>query len=246
VQASDHRPPRDWEEDRPPKGKESHPVVYVDWYDALAYCDWLSRVLRRTVTLPSEAQWEKAARGDRDTREYPWGEAFEPGLCNSLKLALGDTTPVGIFPAGASPYGVLDMAGNVWEWTRSLWRRAEEDTEFGYPYRPDDGRENLEADRGIPRVLRGGAFYDGAGLVRCAYRYGYFPRYLPRGALWFSGRGVPHPALSSGALVSGPLCSGGVQRGRLPPLEARSAFGTRALEQVVLECEQYIVESRDR
>ena len=145
-------------------------MVSVAWYDALTYCDWLSGMLRRPITLPSEAQWEKAARGDHDAREYPWGDTFEPGRCNSRELDLQDTTPVGIFPAGASPYGALDMAGNVWEWTRSLWGRDLREPDVRYPYRSEDGRENVEADRGIRRVLRGGAFHNEASFVRCAYR----------------------------------------------------------------------------
>ncbi len=127
VQATGHRAPSHWEDGRPPRGLESHPVVNVSWHDAMAYCRWLSEVTGKSITLPSEAQWEKAARGDRDTREYPWGDDWDPNRCNNSELGIGDTTPVGIFPEGASPYGCLDMVGNTWEWTRSLWGR------FGYP-----------------------------------------------------------------------------------------------------------------
>ncbi len=168
VQAAEYEAPKHWEEGRPPKGKESHPVVNVTWYDALAYCRWLSQVTGKPLTLPSEAQWEKAARGDKDKREYPWGDTFDSTRCNTHQLGLGDTTPVGIFPNGASPYGCLDMAGNVWEWTRSLW-------EFGYPYNPADGRENLEAGTDVLRVLRGGSFSDDGNLARCAIRFHYLP-----------------------------------------------------------------------
>ena len=161
VEAAGHEAPEGWEEGRPPKGKESHPVVHVTWRDALAYCRWLSGVTGKRVALPSEAEWEKAARGDKDRRAYPWGEAFDATRCNSRDLGLGDTTPVGIFPEGASPYGVLDLSGNVWEWTRSNYR--------DYPYDPDDGREEL--DNNDPRVLRGGAFgYAYLNRVRCACR----------------------------------------------------------------------------
>ncbi len=160
VEAAGHEPPGGWEEGRPPKGKEGHPVVNVSWRDALAYCRWLGGVTGKRVTLPSEAEWEKAARGDKDRRAYPWGEAFDATRCNSRDLGLGDTTPVGIFPEGASPYGVLDLSGNVWEWTRSNY--------LDYPYNPDDGREEL--DNNDPRVLRGGAFSDDQDVVRCASR----------------------------------------------------------------------------
>ena len=170
VQATQHAVPKDWEENRPPKGKESHPVVNVTWDDALAYCAWLSEVTHKQITLPSEAEWEKAARGglsparsggDREgARAYPWGDMFEATRCNSDALGIGDTTPVGIFLNGASPYGVLDLSGNVWEWTRSLYA--------SYPYNPRDGRENLQSREG--RVLRGGAFGLDGRFGRCAYR----------------------------------------------------------------------------
>ncbi|MCI0696852.1 formylglycine-generating enzyme family protein [candidate division KSB1 bacterium] len=164
VQATAHRAPEHWQDGRPPKGKESHSVVNVSWDDAIAYCQWLSQVTEKTIALPSEAEWEKAARGDKEAREYPWGETFDATRCNCSELGLGDTTPVGIFPNGASPYGVLEMSGNVWEWTRCLWGK-------NYPYDPNDGREQLDASRDVLRVLRGGAFYVNVRFVRCAARY---------------------------------------------------------------------------
>jgi formylglycine-generating enzyme required for sulfatase activity/energy-coupling factor transporter ATP-binding protein EcfA2 len=170
IEATDHEPPEHWEEGRPPKGKASHPVVNVSWHDALAYCAWLSEVTGKSITLPSEAEWEKAARGSKDKRTYPWGDTFDATFCNSRELELGDTTPVGIFSDGASPYGVLDMAGNVDEWTRNLYE--------DYPYDPDDGREDLDAGDEVRRVLRGGAFYYPSRYVRCAFRGSYHP--LPR------------------------------------------------------------------
>ena len=160
VQATQHVVPEGWEEGRPPKGKESHPVVNVSWDDALAYCEWLSRATGKPITLPSEAEWEKAARGDKDARQFPWGDTFEATRCNSSELKLGDTTPVGIFLNGASPYGVLDLSGNVWEWTRSIYQ--------SYPYVANDGREDLKSRE--TRVLRGGAFYNSERYVRCACR----------------------------------------------------------------------------
>ncbi len=164
IQSTRHKAPQHWQEDRPPKGLESHPVTYVSWHDALTYCLWLSRETGKPITLPSEVQWERAARGDKDQREYPWGDRFEATWCNSEALGLGATTPVGIFPEGASRYGCLDMVGNVWEWTSSLMG--------DYPY-PGQGstrraREDLMA-RG-DRVLRGGAFGYGPVFMRCASR----------------------------------------------------------------------------
>ncbi len=160
-----------------------HPVVGVTWYEALAYTRWLTEVARdagdlpkgEVVTLPSEAEWEKAARGE-DAREYPWGDEFEPDRCNVEESRIGSTSPVGSYPTGASPFGVEDMAGNVWEWTRSLYR--------DYPYRPGDGREGLDAGPDESRVLRGGSFGRNAGLARCAYR-GWDLPYLRAGSIGF-------------------------------------------------------------
>jgi formylglycine-generating enzyme required for sulfatase activity len=168
VEATDHAPPSHWEDNRVERGLESHPVVNVSWDDAMAYSHWLSEVTGKLVTLPSEAQWEKAARGDRDRREYPWGDEWDVAHCNTAELGLGDTTPVGIFPEGASLYGCLDMAGNVWEWTTSL-------SGFRYPYDPADGRESVEAGDGVRRVVRGGSFRNSRLHVRGACRRSYSP-----------------------------------------------------------------------
>ena len=145
-------------------------MVYVTWYDALAYCQWLSQMSGRDITLPSEAEWEKAARGDKDKRSFSWGDTFEATCCNSRELGLGSTTPVGIFPEGASPYGCLDMAGNVREWTRSLWCKDCQKPDYRYPYDSTDGREGFEAPIDVLRVLRGGSWFDVENRVRCAAR----------------------------------------------------------------------------
>jgi formylglycine-generating enzyme required for sulfatase activity len=154
------------------KGPDDHPVVYVDWRDALAFCRWLSKKTGMPVRLPSEAEWEKAARG-ADGRIYPWGdEPPDEYRCNFGANAWG-TTPVGQYsPQGDSPYGCVDMAGNVWEWTQSLYRK--------YPYDSGDGREKLEGWRRGLRVLRGDAFGDAARYVRCAYRFRRHPSFHVR------------------------------------------------------------------
>jgi formylglycine-generating enzyme required for sulfatase activity len=158
VQAT-FRTPGHWEAGKPPQGKEDHPVVNVSWHDAVAYCDWLAGVTGKLYRLPSEAEWEKGARGT-DGRIYPWGDEWDAGRCNTEEAGVGDTTPVGAYPRGGSPYGLLDMAGNVWEWTRSLYK--------GYPYDPGDGREDLEA--GGTRARRGGCWLNVRRNVRCAVR----------------------------------------------------------------------------
>jgi formylglycine-generating enzyme required for sulfatase activity len=198
VEAAGHEPPRHWLDGRPPRGQESHPVVAVTWHDAMAYCRWLSEMTGKAITLPSEAQWEKAARGDQDRREFPWGDGWDATKCNNYELRLGTTTPVSIFPEGASPYGCLDMAGNVWEWTRSLWGKDIGSPEFNYPYDPTDGRENLEAGDKALRVMRGGSFSFGRDFARCAVRDRYFP-YDGSGILGFRVV-VVSPISSSSAL----------------------------------------------
>jgi formylglycine-generating enzyme required for sulfatase activity len=163
VAQSGHQPA----DGRSLEGQEDHPVVRITWHEALAYCRWLAGQTGLAVTLPSEAEWEKAARGT-DRRIYPWGDEFDEKRCNSWETGPRGTTPVGQYsPEGDSPYGCADMAGNVWEWTRSTHRE--------YPYDPADGREALE--EGGPRVLRGGAFYLDQRSVRCAYRDWYYPSY---------------------------------------------------------------------
>nr|VFK17354.1 MAG: Formylglycine-generating enzyme, required for sulfatase activity, contains SUMF1/FGE domain [Candidatus Kentron sp. LPFa] len=145
-----------------PSGKLEHPVVWVTWRDALAFCEWAE------VQLPSDAQWEKAARG-ADKRLYPWGNRPPtPDLANYEKNE-GDTTAVTHYPKGQSPYGVYDMAGNTWEWISTLWGADKDDPEFVHPYRPDDGREDL-ANTDMLRTVRGGGWKYSSDLIRVACR----------------------------------------------------------------------------
>lgn len=107
-----------WRRDAPPPGRENHPVVLVSHADARAYAAWLSQKTGRRWRLPFEIEWEKAARG-ADGRRFPWGDAFDPKRLNSADNGPFDTVPVGMYPSGASPPGLLDAAGQVFEWTSS-------------------------------------------------------------------------------------------------------------------------------
>jgi formylglycine-generating enzyme required for sulfatase activity len=150
--------PRYWDDDT--CNDPSQPVVGISWYEALAYCRWLSAQSGKQYRLPTEAEWEKAARGT-DGRRYPWGNTWDPTLCNNSEIGPSKTTPVGEYPKGESPYGVEELVGQIWEWCNSKYA--------AYPYSFDE-RENEESDD--VRVLRGGSWYNSkpAGVCRCGYR----------------------------------------------------------------------------
>ena len=137
------------------------PVVGVSWYEAVAYAHWLSAQTGHDFRLPTEAEWEKAARGPEGLI-WPWGNAWVAENCNCART-VGHTTPVGSYPDGASPYGVLDMAGNVYEWTATQWLKE-------YPYQIEDEwtEEYLGGDNW--HTVRGGAWYTEQKLVRGASR----------------------------------------------------------------------------
>jgi formylglycine-generating enzyme required for sulfatase activity len=130
-------------------GDDRLPIVGVSWYEAYAYCRWLSEATGRAYRLPTEAEWEKAARGV-DGRLFPWGNAFDASRCNARASGFGQTTPVERFsPGGDSPYGCADMAGNASEWTLSQFR--------AYPHDAADERNDPEGD--TERVIRGGSWF---------------------------------------------------------------------------------------
>lgn len=150
------------------KGKENHPVVYVSWADAQKFVKWMNTNFvtqlpkEYVFCLPSELEWEKAARGVMGFA-YPWGNEADINKCNSIESGKKDTTSVGFYsPQGDSPYGCADMAGNVWEWTRSFYR--------SYPYNPNDGREDENSESVIVLVRRGGSFAGDHGYCRSVSR----------------------------------------------------------------------------
>ncbi|HEX8731981.1 MAG TPA: SUMF1/EgtB/PvdO family nonheme iron enzyme [Ktedonobacterales bacterium] len=144
-------------------GGEDHPVTDISWYDAWRYAAWLSACSGSQWRLPTEAEWEKAARWDPRTnrsRAYPWGDAFDPRRCNTYESRVETTTVIGRYSDGKSSLGAYDMAGNVVEWTRSPFVR--------YPYSPDQGLETPQDD--VIVVCRGGSWNTGGWEARCAYR----------------------------------------------------------------------------
>ena len=141
---------------------DQQPVVGITWYEAMAYARWLSAQTGQNFRLPSEAEWEKAARGSNGFI-YPWGNTWEANRANSSESNLGKTTPVGQYPTGASSYGALDMAGNVWEWTRSIYTP--------YPYNSTDGRENVSDPAQKLFTMRGGSWDYESLFLRAVNRY---------------------------------------------------------------------------
>jgi formylglycine-generating enzyme required for sulfatase activity len=180
VAASGARAPMGWRGPQPPEALREQPVVDVSWEDAGAFCTWLNSqnvkckiqnaqqdrdhsafsFLHSAFRLPTEAEWEHAARGC-DGRIFPWGDVWDAARANTRDSGPGTTTPATGHPAGASPYGCRDMAGNVWEWTASL--------DALYPYDPADGREDPQAAG--RRILRGGCYANPYGFARCACRF---------------------------------------------------------------------------
>ncbi len=187
VEATQHRKPLFWQKGIYPEDKADHPVVGVSFHDAVAFCRWASQITGQPVRLPTEPEWEKAARGS-DARMYPWGNDWDASLTNTRDGKLGSTSPVGKYsPEGDSPFGISDTAGNVQHWISNLYG--------AYPYDPSDGREafinNLDRDTTMPllvhetgttsvidsleasinkSVIRGSSWRESKVQCRCAYR----------------------------------------------------------------------------
>jgi formylglycine-generating enzyme required for sulfatase activity len=166
VRSTGHEAPKGWLLRRPPASLLGHPVVGVSWHDAAAYCAWLSAESGRAYRLPSEAEWEKAARST-DGRLYPWGNEWQDKCCN---CGSASTTPVTAFPNGASPCGCLDLLGNVREWTSTIWGSSPAQADFAYPYQQDGRDDRSPAAASLFRIHRGGCYKDMPHDLRCSAR----------------------------------------------------------------------------
>lgn len=173
--------------------RQNAPATDITWHDARAYCTWLTNrwhsdgiiTLEEQVRLPSEPEWERAARGDQkstggDRPAYPWDTTWQDGAANSEETGLNRTCAVGLFPKGRSPYGCYDMAGHVWEWCTTLWGEDMTTPSFPYPWKDDD-REDLDAPEQVRRVLRGGCFSSPKIKANCTYRGSLEPSGFWRG-----------------------------------------------------------------
>jgi len=143
VEAAAHRAPSGWGGGKYPAGADDLPVVGVTWADANDYCAWLSKELDTTVRLPGEAEWERAARGDAAENKYPWGGDWSDEAAYGSDEMKGKVHAVRGAPAGRSPFGAYEMAGNVWEWTGDLWT--------------DESGKPVLFGRSKQRVIKGGS-----------------------------------------------------------------------------------------
>jgi formylglycine-generating enzyme required for sulfatase activity len=139
----------------------NYPCTEVDWYEAVAFCRWLSARLGKVVRLPSEWEWQHAATGGDATNNYPWGRDWDAARCNSGESHLLRTTAVGVYPSGATKDGVLDMAGNVWEWCLNKYENPSATESL-----------QIDSDLGVKRALRGGSWFNIPPGLRASHRFG--------------------------------------------------------------------------
>lgn len=170
IKEESYEPPSNWDGDQFPLNKGDHPVVNVSWIDAFVFCKWLGQKTNKLYRLPTEAEWEKAARGT-DGRIWPWGNIFDENCANIMDSDIGDTTIVGQYsPKGDSPYGCADMVGNVWEWCADWYREDE------YNNRHRSNVTNpFGPQKGIFRVSRGGSFAYSWMYATCTFRFMNYP-----------------------------------------------------------------------
>jgi len=164
-------PEMGWDGQKVPVGAEKLPVSGVTWFEAVAYCEWLSKKTSRKYSLPNEAQWEKACRGGKSFI-YPWGDEVDAERSNQGQASIS----IADFYPEQNDYGVFDMVGNVRQWTCTVWgeKRIAPDARYAYPYK-DDGRNDLNASRQLRRVVRGSAMKDDVKWLRCSARSGQAP-----------------------------------------------------------------------
>jgi formylglycine-generating enzyme required for sulfatase activity len=160
--------PRFWQDAR--FNKPNQPAIGLSWYECVAYCRWLSAETGQLYRLPTEAEWEKGARG-ADGRVYPWGDKFEASRLNARagEQQVRTSTPVGIYPAGANPFDLFDCAGNVWEWSATRWKKP-----FPYNVQQDEWQAKYLEGQNL-RVLRSGSWNYEEEVARCGYRFKFQP-----------------------------------------------------------------------
>lgn len=143
VKDTKHKTPADWKDGKFASGTNDFPVVGITWADANDYCEWLSKKINATVRLPSEAEWERAARGDKTDYKYPWGSTWSDDAVFPADAPKGKIFAVKSVEKGRSPFGAYEMSGNVWEWTSDLWK-----DEFG---------KLILYEKSQQRVIKGGS-----------------------------------------------------------------------------------------